>query len=151
MIWTKSDVDELDVRAAELVFHGDVHRVTPSVVDEHSEPPFFLLLAVVSLLARTVWKLGMVALESSICTCSHVSVKHMILDSLTPAASRQALPVRPILFARDFTFPVIFAGMQGLNFAVSSIAPSILSVSPRRRGFGASGSSAGRDCKQCRL
>ena len=42
IIWTQSDGNELDVRAAEPVFHRDVPGVTPPVVDEHSEPSSFL-------------------------------------------------------------------------------------------------------------
>ena len=43
IIWTKSDGDELDIRAADTLFNGDVPGVTPPVVHEHGEAPSFLL------------------------------------------------------------------------------------------------------------
>lgn len=87
--------------------------------------PFFLPLTVVSLSAQTVWKPRRVRLETSVRLCSHVSVKHIIIDSLYSVWLMVSNSSLSILFAGDLTFYKKTAGIQGLNlpFYILTLTP----------------------------
>ncbi len=80
-----------------------------------SPPPLRLPLEMMSLSARMVWKPGRVTAESSVSSCSQVSVKHMILHSLYCLCVLVSASSSSILLASDRTLPVMTAGTQGLN------------------------------------
>ena len=77
-------------------------------------------------------------MESGICSCSHVSVKHTILDTLYSLCVLMSASSSSTLFASDLTFPVMTAGMKGLNFLFSILRLSP-ALQPRRLLFSSSG------------
>ncbi|XP_047453784.1 uncharacterized protein LOC125015763 isoform X2 [Mugil cephalus] len=80
----------------------------------------------------------MATLESGICSCSHISVKHIILDCLYSLCVLTSASSSSTLFASDLTFPVITAGTKGLNF-LFSILRFTPALQPRRLLFSSSG------------
>ena len=81
-------------------------RITASVVNKLCNLPSIpsLLLCLQSLSHCIIWKPAREALEPRICSCSHVLVKHIVLNSWQSKFVFTSAPSFPILCASDLSF-----------------------------------------------
>ena len=80
---------------------------------------FLFLFLFTSLFILIVWNLEKETVDSGICLCNHVSVKHIKLHCWNSKFVHFSASSSSILLARDLMFPIMMAWRAGLNLFLS--------------------------------
>ena len=105
-----------NIGAGETMFHSSMSWITPSVLTSTAiSPPLLFPPVFIFLCDRIVWNPGRDTLESGICSCSHVLVKHIKLHCWNSRFVLVSASSLSILLARHLTFSIMMEGRAGLN------------------------------------